>query len=104
MDEKGFLLGIALKVKVICRRGRKNPRYSQDGNREMVTVIECVSAAGKVLPPMYIYKGSVHLMGWHVGVEAKEEATFAWSPKGWTDRELGLEWVARNFEKYTADM
>jgi hypothetical protein len=26
MDEKGFLLGQALKVKVICRRGRKNPR------------------------------------------------------------------------------
>ena len=58
MDEKGFLLGIALKVKVICRRGRKNPRYSQDGNREIVTVIECVSAAGEVLTPMYIYKGS----------------------------------------------
>jgi hypothetical protein len=104
MDEKGFLLGIALKVKVICRRGRKNPRYSQDGNREMVTVIECVSAAGKVLPPMYIYKGSVHLMGWHAGVEAEEQATFAWSPKGWTDRELAMEWVERNFEKYTSEM
>ena len=55
MDEKRFLLGIALKVKVICRRGRKNLRYSQDGNREIVTVIECVTAAGEVLPPMYIY-------------------------------------------------
>ena len=54
MDEKGFVLGQALKVKVICRKGRRNPRY---GNREMVTVIECVSADGSVLPPMYIYKG-----------------------------------------------
>ena len=77
MDEKGFLLGIALKVKVVCRKGRRNPHYSQDGNREMVTVTECVSASGEVLPPMYIYKGSVHLMGWHAGVEAKETAAFA---------------------------
>ena len=63
MDEKGFLLGQALKVKVICRRGRKNPRYTQDGNREMVTVIECISADGRVIPPMYIYKGGKHLLG-----------------------------------------
>ena len=104
MDEKGFLLGIALKVKVICQRNRRNPRYTQDGNREIVTVIECVSAAGKVLPPMYIYRGSAHLMGWHAGVKREEAATFAWSPKGWTDRALGLAWLERNFEKYTKDM
>ena len=90
MDEKGFLLGITLKMKIIYRRGRKNPRYSQDENSEIVTVIECVSAAGEVLPLMYIYKGSAHLIGWHAGVKAEETATFAWSPKGWTDQELGL--------------
>jgi hypothetical protein len=66
MDEKGFVLGQALKCKVIVRAGRKNPRYVQDGNREMVTVIECVSADGRVLPPMYIYKGSAHLLGMQV--------------------------------------
>ena len=77
MDEKGFMLGQALKVKVICRRGRRNPRYSQDRNREMVTVIECISAAGTVIPPMYIYKGGKHVLGWHAGVQAKEQATFA---------------------------
>ena len=77
MDEKGLLLDIALKAKVTCCRSRKNPRYIQDGNRELVTVIECVSAAGEVLPPMYTYKGSAHLVGWQAGVVAKETATFA---------------------------
>ena len=57
------MLGQTLKVKVVCRKGRRNPRYIQDGNREMVTVIECVSADGSVLPPMHIYKGSSHSMG-----------------------------------------
>ena len=73
MDEKVFLLGIALKVKVVCQRNRKNPRYSQDRKREIVTVIECVSAAGEVLSPMYIYKGSANLISWNAGVKAKRQ-------------------------------
>jgi len=93
MDEKDFLLGQALKVKVICHRGRKNNHYTQDGNRKMVTVIECIAAEGRVIPPMYIYKGGKHLLGWHAGVQDKEQATFEWSTEGWTDNELGLEWV-----------
>jgi len=104
MDEKGFLHCQALKVKVICRRGRKNPCYTLDGNREMVTVIECIAADGRVIPPIYIYKGGKHLPGWHAGVQDKEQATFAWSIKGWTDNELGLEWVEQNFEKHTTTM
>jgi hypothetical protein len=63
MDEKGFLLGQALKVKVLCWRGGRNRWYTQDGYREMVTVTECISADGRVIPPMYIYKGGKHLLG-----------------------------------------
>ena len=43
-------------------------------------------------------------MGWHAGVKGEETVTFAWSSKGWTDRELGLAWLERNFAKYTKDM
>ena len=77
--------------------------YIQDGSREMITVIERISANGSVLPPIYIYKGSSHLMGWHVAVQAQEKATFSWSKTGWTDRVLGLEWLAENFDKYTKE-
>jgi hypothetical protein len=104
MDEKGFLLGQALKVTMICRRDRKNPHCTQNGNREMVTVIEYISADGRVIPPMYIFKGSRHLLGWHAGMKDKEQATYAWPTKGWTDNELGLDWVEQNFEKYTTKM
>ena len=27
----------------------------------------------EVLPPMFIYKGSAHLMSWHAGVEVKKQ-------------------------------
>jgi len=104
MDEKGFPLGHALKVTVICHGGQQNPHYTQDGNRELVTVIECISADGRVIPPVYIYKGSRHRLGWHAGVHHKEQATFAWSTKGWTDNVLGLKRVEQNFEKYTTKM
>jgi hypothetical protein len=77
MDEKGFLLGHALKVRVICHRGRKNPHYMADGYRAMVTVIECISADGRVISPGYINMGSGHLLGWHAVVHDKERATFA---------------------------
>jgi len=104
MDENGSVLGQAQKVKVIVRRGRRNPRYTQDENREMVTVVDCISADGRAIPPLYIYKGSSHTMGWHAAVKKDDDATFAYSPKGWTDNELGLEWLERNFEKFTKDM
>ena len=42
-------------------------------------------------------------MGWHAAVHAQEKAIFARSKTGWTDRMLGLEWLAGNFDKYTKD-
>ena len=67
----------------------------------MLTVIECISADGRVISPMYIYMGSRYLLEWHAGVQDKEQAIYAWSTKGWTDNELRLQWVEQNFEKYT---
>jgi len=77
-------------VKLIVHREEKNPRYTQDGNREMTPVIEM---AGCVVPPLHIYKGTSHTLGWH-----SHGTTFAVS--GWTDDELRLEWL----EKFTKDM
>jgi len=94
MDEKGFMLGQSVKVKVIVWGGGKNPRYTQDGKREMVTIIECVSADGRVLPPTPTHKGTKHLLGWYAHVLKEDlnagKAAFARSAKGWTDNELGL--------------
>jgi len=70
----------------------------------MVTFIECIVADRRVIPPINILKGGKHLLRWHSCVQDKEQATFAWSTKDWTDNELGLEWVEQNFEKYTIKM
>jgi hypothetical protein len=33
---------------------------TQDGSREFITLLACISAAGKRLPPLLIYKGESH--------------------------------------------
>ena len=102
MDEKGFMMGLAARCKVIYTQlGCKGPiKVAEDGNRELLTVIECVSASGTVLPPFIIYKGSNHYMGWHQFTTQLPEASefqFSFSPKGWTCRELGIAWVTGLF-------
>jgi hypothetical protein len=57
MDEKGFMMGMTNKCKGICQRNTKNPHLTYDGSCDWVTVIEGVSAAGKVLSTMVINKG-----------------------------------------------
>jgi hypothetical protein len=103
-DEKGFMMGQATRVKVICKREKKHIRKTQDGKREMITVIETISAGGNVLPPMIIYKGKAHYKGWSALVEAGDQAFFAISEKGWTSRSLGLDYLTQNFEPNTAIM
>jgi hypothetical protein len=67
--------------------------------RVLVTAIECVSAAGEVLPPLIIWPTSTHRSvwtshptpGWH----------FACSPKGYTDKHISLSWVKNVFDPLT---
>ena len=94
-------MGRSSWVKVVCRRAKKNTRKTQDGNREIITVIETVSAARVLLPPMIIYKGQAHYKGWTALVKAGDMAFFAISEKGWTSRSIGVEYMTRNFEPNT---
>jgi len=98
MDEKGFIIGMSSKAKVICWTGRWPPRVTENGTREMLTVNEYCCAALYVLPSFVIFKGAAHYMGWHTETSDRE-AKFAYSPNGWTDDKLGLEWL-RHFDKH----
>ena len=43
-------------------------------------------------------------MGWHTYVSENEPAYFAYSAKGWTDNELGSEYLEKVFEPETSSM
>ena len=97
-------MGLTTKVKVICKREKKTTQKNQIGKREIITVIETVSAGGSVLPPMIIYKGQAHYKGWTALVKAGDRAFFAISDKGWTSRSIGLDYLTENFEPNTSEL
>jgi hypothetical protein len=54
-------MGIARKLKRIltCSALEKGKTLAarQDGSREFISLLTCISAAGKALPPTLIYRG-----------------------------------------------
>jgi hypothetical protein len=103
MDEKGFMMGVALRCKVICKKGPRGGKLTQDGSQEWVTVIEAVSRDGQVLRPMIINKGKAHYMGWYAKLTKKDLATFGVSEKGWSNEALGLRWLKEVFDEETQE-
>jgi len=70
-------MGVALRCKVICKKGPRSAKLTQDGSHEWVTVIEAISGDGRVLRPMLINKGKAHYMGWYAKLKKKALASFS---------------------------
>jgi hypothetical protein len=109
MDEKGVALGQGMKVRSIVSKSNKQPKSSHDGNREWATLIECISLTGKVLSPWIIFKGVVNKTSWTEKLKALRKAQgeeitghICVFLNGWTDAELGVEWLRECFEPETA--
>ena len=64
MDEKGFLLGMSNRAKVIVRRGRRPPRETENGSREWIRAVEICCVNNAMLPPMVIYHGKGLYRSW----------------------------------------
>ncbi|KAL4255103.1 Centromere and Transposable Element-Derived Protein [Pleurotus pulmonarius] len=100
MDEKGLVLGATSRSLAIIDRDQSTVYEIGDGSRELVTAIECISAAGIALRPTIIFKAQKHNLEW--GRNNPGGASVAISPNGWTDQELGAEWLENDFEPQTA--
>ncbi|KAJ8108914.1 hypothetical protein OPT61_g7840 [Boeremia exigua] len=80
------------------RRGRL--KAIQPGDREWVTVIAAINAAGWSVPPFLIFAGKYHLSAWYEEAEIPRDWAIAVSDNGWTNNELGVEWL-KHFNAYT---
>jgi hypothetical protein len=73
---------------------------TQPGQRESATVIECIGHT--VPPPMVIFKGKAHMLGWfRHQQQIPQNWAFAVSQNGWTNQDIGLDWLQRCFEPHT---
>jgi hypothetical protein len=106
-DEKGFLMGFGRTMKrIISQQALKSGRVTkskQDGSREFISILACISAIGKWIPPLLIYKGdSGDLMStWVDEVTTDSQAHFTTSSNGWSNNNIGLVWLQKVFERYT---
>jgi len=106
-DEKGFLIGWGRAMKRIMtlsvyKSGRVTKRKGY-GNREFISCLVCVSAIGKWIPPVLVYKGLSNDLRdiWVKDVERDAGVHFASTENGWSCNALGLQWLKKIFERYT---
>lgn len=99
-DETGFQMGVISTAKVITGANKGKPVSVQPGNREWVTVIDCISSYGYSVPPVIIFEGKVHQSTWYSDT-LPSDWVIGVSENGWTDNELGLTWLEQVFEKHT---
>jgi len=102
-DETGFMMGMISSGMVVTgseKLGR--PKSVQPGNREWITVIQAINAEGQAIEPFIIGAGQNHLANWHEEPTLPRDWVIAMSQNGWTNNELGLEWL-RHFDRRTAD-
>lgn len=64
MDEKGLQLGIGARITAMIDRDQQTVYSIEDGNRELVTVIETICADGSVLHPSVIFQGQRRNSEW----------------------------------------
>ena len=99
-DETGFQMGVIGSMKVVTGSERRTrPNLIQPGDREWVTVIQSICAAGYAIPP-FIYKGRVHISAWYEERNIPYDWKLSVSENGWTNNQLGLEWL-KHFDQHT---
>ncbi|KAJ8112653.1 hypothetical protein OPT61_g5026 [Boeremia exigua] len=100
-NEAGFMMGkITTQLVVTGAERRGRPKAIQPGDREWVTVIAAINAAGWSVPPFLIFAGKYHLSAWYEEAEIPRDWAIAVSDNGWTNNELGVEWL-KHFNAYT---
>ena len=66
-----------------------------------LTVLECVSAGGCLLPPLIVTKGAHHYSENHIRGQGMPGSVYTHFSKGWTTNELGLLWLQHYYEPLT---
>jgi hypothetical protein len=57
MNETGTQLGASIATKVLGDARKKSTIVKKPNRTEWVSVVECISAAGKMIKPLIIFKG-----------------------------------------------
>ena len=92
IDETGIALGVCTNQRVIGSSKTAQTYVQTPENREWVSTIECVSANGKKINPVVIFKGKTLQSTWFTPGKTPEYH-YTCSEKGWTSNDIGVRWL-----------
>ncbi|RYO96180.1 hypothetical protein DL765_011661 [Monosporascus sp. GIB2] len=92
-DEIGMMEGMGENALVLGKAFRRCISLKDASKRGWITIIVCVSADGRSLPPLVIFSGGDVQQQWFPDSdnEAYESWYFTTSENGWTNTEIGLK-------------
>jgi hypothetical protein len=94
LDEKDIIIGIDDTT-------RQNAVFKEHHIRVSCSVVECIASYGFFLTPLILFKGKHHMAGWNR--ERKDmEFWYGYSPKGYNNSQLCLEYIKNIFQPETA--
>ena len=87
--------------KVLADVGQRNVPGRVGNSRDGVTVLACVNAAGRDIPPLVIVKGLTDKSLRSYGVESGPPGTsYTYQKKAWMEDLLGIKWFEDHFLKH----
>ena len=108
MDEKGFLIGFLTKSKRVFTKATFEKKRLlgaiRDGNRDWITVLATICADGTWIAPALIYQAVTGNLqdSWLQDFDGRGDKAFiASSATGWTNDELGMQWLEKVFDRET---
>lgn len=93
-DETNFVDDPGKKL-VVVKRGTKHPEVIKDTSKTSISVMFCVSADGKMLPPYTVYKAKHMYPTWVEG--GVEGACYNRNDSGWFDMPIFEDWFFKCF-------
>ncbi|KAK5995541.1 MFS-type transporter clz9 [Cladobotryum mycophilum] len=98
MDETGILEGQGTNGLVLGSSSVRQTIKKQPGTRCWTTIIECISATGRALSPLVVFKGQTVQQQWFPDeMSFLANWQFAATSKGWTNNETAVAWLREVF-------
>lgn len=98
MDEVGMMEGVTFNGLGLGNSQKKATLLKQPGSRSWISILECISAEGRVLDPLVIFKGkTVQQQNFPKDLDFLSEWNFTSSEEGWTNDQIALKWLKSVF-------
>ena len=105
MDESGIMEGYGANGLVVGSSERRSIQKKQPGSRAWTSFVECISATGRALTPLVIFKGkSVQQQWFPQDLSPYKGWEFTATNNTWTSDSTVVEWLQKVFLPQTATL